>query len=178
MNVPNALTLARIAMVVPMVVLLLGEDHSAAAVGLFTAAAITDAVDGHIARSRDLITNFGRLMDPIADKLLIGGAFVCLAATGRVAVWVVAVILAREVVVTALRAVAARRGVVISANNLGKAKTFMQVLAVIALIVVGGDPAWVDVLVLATVAITLASGASYFAAATPRRPALAVPGRG
>jgi CDP-diacylglycerol---glycerol-3-phosphate 3-phosphatidyltransferase len=180
-NLPNALTIARIMLVAPMIALLLDENQAAAAAAVFIAGALTDVLDGHLARSRGLITTFGKLMDPIADKLLIGGAFVCLAATGRLAAWVVAVILAREALVTGLRAVAGRRGIVISANALGKAKTGLQTVTIVALIA-ATDPAaaWVDCLVGATVAITIASGAAYFAAfiAPRQRPAMAVSGRG
>jgi CDP-diacylglycerol--glycerol-3-phosphate 3-phosphatidyltransferase len=163
LNVPNALTLARVVLVAPMVLLLLDGEHAAAAACLFGLGAFSDVLDGYIARSRGLVTTFGKLMDPVADKLLIGGAFVSLAAAGRLAAWVVVVILAREVAVTALRALAGRRGIVISANNLGKAKTALQTVTIVALIV-ASDPgaAWVDGLVLSTVAITLASGLSYF----------------
>jgi CDP-diacylglycerol---glycerol-3-phosphate 3-phosphatidyltransferase len=179
-NLPNALTIARIMLVVPMVALLLSEDQAAAAAAVFVAGALTDVLDGHLARSRGLVTTFGKLMDPIADKLLIGGAFVCLAITGHLAAWVVAVILAREALVTALRAVAGSRGLVISANSLGKAKTGLQTLLIFALIVAPDPTAvWVDALVGATVAITLASGAAYFAGVAPgRRQAVVVSGNG
>jgi CDP-diacylglycerol--glycerol-3-phosphate 3-phosphatidyltransferase len=179
-NLPNALTIARIMLVVPMVALLLAEDQAAAAAAVFVAGALTDVLDGHLARSRGLVTTFGKLMDPVADKLLIGGAFVCLAIIDHVAAWVVVVIVAREALVTLLRAVAGRRGVVISANALGKAKTGLQT-ALILVLIVAPDPsaAWVDVLIGATVAITVASGAAYFAGAAPwRRPAVAVSGNG
>ena len=163
MNVPNALTLARVVLVAPMVLLLLDGEHAAAAACVFGLGAFSDVLDGYIARSRGLVTTFGKLMDPVADKLLIGGAFISLAAVGRLGAWVVIVILAREIAVTALRAIAGRRGIVISANALGKAKTALQTLTVVVLIVVA-DPvaAWIDALTLATVAITIASGLSYF----------------
>lgn len=179
MNVPNALTLARVVLVAPMVVLLLGEQAAPAAC-VFGVGALSDILDGYIARSRGSVTTFGKLMDPVADKLLIGGALISLAATSRVAVWVVVVIGAREAAVTALRATASRRGIVIAANNLGKAKTTLQIVTIVALIV-AADPgaAWVDALVLGAVAITVASGASYFASAVPPRgkPAVATSGR-
>lgn len=169
MNVPNALTLARVVLVAPTVVLLLGEQAAAAAC-VFGIGALSDVLDGYIARSRGLVTTFGKLMDPVADKLLIGGALISLAATSRVAVWVVVVILAREAAVTALRATAGRRGTVIAANNLGKAKTTLQIVTIVALIVAANPAAaWVDAFVLATVAITVASGASYFASFMPPR---------
>lgn len=175
MNVPNALTLARVVLVAPLVLLLLDGEHAAVAACVFGVGAFSDVLDGYIARSRGLVTTFGKLMDPVADKLLIGGAFVSLAAAGRLAAWVVVVILFRELAVTALRVVAGRRGLVITANNLGKAKTALQTVTIVALIV-ASDPgaAWVDGLVLSTVAITLTSGLSYFAPFVPgREPAVA-----
>lgn len=175
MNVPNALTLARVVLVAPLVLLLLDGEHAAAAACVFGLGAFSDVLDGYIARSRGLVTTFGKLMDPVADKLLIGGAFISLAAAGRLAAWVVVVICFRELAVTALRAVAGRRGLVISANNLGKAKTALQTVTIVALIVVS-DPgaAWVDGLVLSTVVLTIASGLSYFAPFVPgREPAVA-----
>lgn len=175
MNVPNALTLARVVLVAPLVLLLVDGGHAAAAACLFALGAFSDALDGYIARSRGLVTTFGKLMDPIADKLLIGGAFISLAGAGRLAAWVVVVILAREVAVTVLRTIAGRRGVVISANNLGKAKTALQTVTIVALIVASNPgSAWVDGLVLSTVAITLVSGLSYFLPLIPgREPAVA-----
>jgi CDP-diacylglycerol--glycerol-3-phosphate 3-phosphatidyltransferase len=123
---------------------------------------LTDALDGRIARSRELVSNFGKLMDPIADKLLVGAAFVCLALTDRVEPWVVAVILFREALVTGLRLAAKRDGLVIEANTLGKAKTALQTVAVLVL-VLAADPfaAWAQLIVSATLMITIASGMAY-----------------
>ena len=164
LNLPNALTLLRILAVPVVVVALLVEmpngDIIAAAV--FAAAALTDGLDGYIARSRNSITNFGKLMDPLADKLLIIGALVSLVSLGRLEAWVAMVIIAREVAVTILRTIAAERGLVIAASWLGKAKTVLQIAAVIALIATNPSPAWVDVLVYAAVAVTIVSGADYF----------------
>ncbi len=164
LNLPNALTMLRILAVPVVVVALLVEmpngDIIAAAV--FAAAALTDGLDGYIARSRNSITTFGKLMDPLADKLLIVGALVSLVSLGRLEAWVAMVIIAREVAVTILRTIAAERGLVIAASWLGKAKTVLQIGAVIALIATNPSPAWVDVLVYAAVAVTLISGADYF----------------
>ena len=99
----------------------------------------TDTLDGHLARSRNLVTDFGKLMDPLADKLFVGTAFVCLGPPGAPRVAVVIVILTREVAVSALRFVANRRGVVISASTLGKAKTALQAMTIASSSV--GDPA-------------------------------------
>jgi CDP-diacylglycerol---glycerol-3-phosphate 3-phosphatidyltransferase len=160
-NVPNCLTVARMCLTPALVILLAGGARGPA-LAVFVAAMATDALDGYLARSRGLVTDFGRLMDPVADKLLIGSAFVCLAAIDRIDPWAVAVILAREVAVSGIRLAARRQGVVISANGLGKAKTVVQSVAILVLIV-AGDPsaAWVQALVGVTVAITVVSGLSY-----------------
>ncbi len=164
LNLPNMLTLLRIVAVPVVVVALLDEtpngDQLAAIV--FALAAITDGLDGFIARWRGSVTTFGKLMDPVADKLLITAALVSLVSLGRLAAWVAMVIIAREFAVTALRAVAAERGVVISASWLGKVKTALQIAAIFALIAAYPAPAWVDGLVYAAVAVTVISGADYF----------------
>jgi CDP-diacylglycerol--glycerol-3-phosphate 3-phosphatidyltransferase len=161
-NLPNVLTIARICLVPFLVVLLLERDEAVAAAAVFAVGMVTDALDGRIARSRSLVSNFGKLMDPIADKLLVGAAFVCLAVTDRLEPWVVTVILFREAMVTGLRLLAKRDGVVIEANSLGKAKTALQTVAVLAL-VLAADPydAWVQLVVSATLMITIASGLAY-----------------
>ncbi|HEX4751532.1 MAG TPA: CDP-diacylglycerol--glycerol-3-phosphate 3-phosphatidyltransferase, partial [Solirubrobacterales bacterium] len=129
---------------------------------VFAGAALTDGLDGYFARSRGSITTFGKLMDPLADKLLIIGALVSLVSLGRLAAWVAMVIIVREVAVTILRTIAAERGLVIAASWLGKAKTVLQIAAVIALIAADPAPVWVDVLVYVALAVTLISGADYF----------------
>jgi CDP-diacylglycerol--glycerol-3-phosphate 3-phosphatidyltransferase len=164
LNLPNFLTLLRILAVPVIVVVLLDEtpngDRFAAA--LFALAALTDGLDGYFARSRDSVTTFGKLMDPLADKLLIVAALVSLVSLNRLAAWVAMVIIAREMAVTGLRAVAAERGIVLAASSLGKVKTVLQIAAVIALIAKNPSPVWIDVLVYAAVAVTLISGAHYF----------------
>jgi CDP-diacylglycerol--glycerol-3-phosphate 3-phosphatidyltransferase len=162
-NVPNVLTVLRILLVPVLVVALLGETPNGdlwAAV-VFAAASLTDMLDGYLARSRNAITTFGKLMDPIADKLLIIAALVALVSLERVAAWVAMVIIAREFAVTALRMAATSQGVVISASFFGKLKTCFQIAMVMALILADGG-IWVDLLVYATVAVTVASGADYF----------------
>jgi CDP-diacylglycerol--glycerol-3-phosphate 3-phosphatidyltransferase len=165
LNVPNLLTVIRILLVPVLVVALLaktnGGDLLAAIV--FAVASGTDAIDGYLARSRNWVTTFGKLMDPIADKLLIVAALVALVSLGRLEAWIAMVIIAREFAVTVLRVAAgAGQGVVISASQLGKVKTAAQVAMVIALIAVHGRPLWVWLLVYATVVITVLSGADYF----------------
>lgn len=164
LNLPNLLTVLRIIAVPVIVVALLEEtpNGDALAAGVFALAALTDGLDGYFARSRDAVTTFGKLMDPLADKLLIVAALVSLVSLDRLAAWVAMVIIARELAVTGLRAVAAERGIVIAASWLGKLKTILQVAAVFALIATDPAPAWVDVLVYVAVAVTLVSGADYF----------------
>ena len=164
LNLPNALTMLRILAVPVVVVALLGEtpngDELAAAV--FALAALTDGLDGYFARSRDAVTTFGKLMDPLADKLLITAALVSLVSLNRLQAWVAMVIIAREIAVTGLRAIAAERGVVIAATWMGKLKTVLQIAAIFALIAANPAPTWVNVLVYVAVAVTLISGADYF----------------
>lgn len=165
LNVPNVLTVVRILLVPVLIVALLektgGGDLLAAIV--FAVASLTDAVDGYLARSRNWVTTFGKLMDPIADKLLIVAALITLVSLGRLQAWVAMVIISREFAVTALRlAAGAQQGVVISASPFGKLKTAFQVAMVMVLIAVHGQPLWVSLLVYVTVLITVLSGADYF----------------
>jgi CDP-diacylglycerol--glycerol-3-phosphate 3-phosphatidyltransferase len=164
LNVPNVLTLLRILAVPVIVVALLGEtpNGDALAACVFALAALTDGLDGYIARRRQDVTTFGKLVDPLADKLLIIAALVSLVSLGRLAAWVAMVIIARELAVTGLRAVAIEQGVVISASWLGKLKTMLQVASVFALIIWNPSPTWVDVLVYLAVVATVISGADYF----------------
>jgi CDP-diacylglycerol---glycerol-3-phosphate 3-phosphatidyltransferase len=164
-NVPNVLTVIRILLVPVLIVALLdktsGGDLLAAIV--FAVASLTDYIDGYLARSRNWVTTFGKLMDPIADKLLIVAALITLVSLNRLEAWVAMVIIAREFAVTVLRVAAGtQQGVVISASSLGKLKTALQVAMVLALIAVPGDPLWVSLLVYVTVAVTVLSGADYF----------------
>ena len=164
LNVPNVLTLVRIVAVPVLVVALLGAipGGDALAAAVFALAAVTDGLDGYIARSRGSVTTFGKLMDPLADKLLIVAALVSLVSLDRLEAWVAMVIISRELAVTGLRSIAAERGVVISASWLGKVKTALQVAAVLALIAVNPAPLWVNLLVYAAVAATVISGIDYF----------------
>jgi CDP-diacylglycerol--glycerol-3-phosphate 3-phosphatidyltransferase len=164
MNVPNVLTMARILAVPVLVVALLNEtpDGDVIAAAVFALAAVTDGLDGYIARRRKQVTTFGKLMDPLADKLLVIAALISLVSLDRLAAWVAMVIIARELAVTGLRGLAAERGVVIAASWLGKLKTLLQVAAIICLIAFDPSPTWVDVLLYVAVAITVISGADYF----------------
>ena len=133
MNLPNKLTMGRIfAIPVSIVVFLL--DYRYAAAVIFILAALTDMLDGHIARKNNLVTNFGKLMDPLADKLLVMSALICLSQVGDVPGWMVIVILGREFIITGMRQVAAAQGIVIAAGTTGKIKTITQMIAIPLLI--------------------------------------------
>jgi CDP-diacylglycerol--glycerol-3-phosphate 3-phosphatidyltransferase len=166
LNVPNVLTLLRI-LLVPVLVVALGteakEGGSVIAAAVFVVASLTDGLDGYIARSRQSITTFGKVMDPVADKLLIAAALLTLVSLDRVDAWVAMIVIAREFAVSGLRIAAGQQGVVIPASALGKIKTMVQSAAVLALIAVP-DPGvlWVQLLVYAMVLTTIVSGADYF----------------
>lgn len=128
MNIPNRLTMLRILLIPPFIVLLLNGYYYTSGI-IFIVASATDTLDGHIARKHNLITNFGKIMDPLADKLLVTSAMICLVQLGEVAGWMVIVILAREFIITGLRAVAAGEGIIIAAGNSGKIKTVLQMVA-------------------------------------------------
>jgi CDP-diacylglycerol--glycerol-3-phosphate 3-phosphatidyltransferase len=129
------LTVGRILLVPVFVVLLVTGDPGPryAAAVLFAGLALSDCADGYLARACDLVTTFGRIMDPVADKLLVGAALVSLVAIDRMAAWLAVVVIAREVAVSALRWVASRQDVVIASSAIGKAKTGVQMLAIVAL---------------------------------------------
>ena len=165
LNLPNTLTVVRILLVPVLVVALTVETPggSAIAAAVFALAAITDGLDGYIARTRQTVTTFGKVMDPVADKLLIVAALISLVSLDRLAPWVAMVIIAREFAVSGLRIAAGQQGVVIPASILGKVKTIVQVAAVLALIAANNpDAVWVQALVYAMVVVTVASGADYF----------------
>src|SRR3954465_12848712 len=129
---------------------------------VFGAASFTDALDGWIARRQKSVSTFGKLMDPLADKLLVTAALVSLVSLQRLSAWVAMVIIAREFAVTGLRQLAMEHGEVIPASIWGKLKTVAQVAMVLVLITVENSPAWVDALVWLTTIITVISGADYF----------------
>ena len=165
LNLPNLLTLMRILLVPVVVVALLDATPNGSwlAAGVFALAAVTDGVDGYLARSRASITTFGKVMDPIADKLLIAAALISLVSLDRLAGWVAMVIIAREFAVSGLRVAAGQQGVVIPASPLGKVKTIVQVGAVFVLIAVDDTGMWwVQALVYVMVLVTVVSGGDYF----------------
>jgi CDP-diacylglycerol---glycerol-3-phosphate 3-phosphatidyltransferase len=165
LNLPNALTLIRILLVPVLVVALTVETPGGSTIAaiVFAIAAFTDGLDGYIARSRQSITTFGKVMDPVADKLMIAAALISLVSLERLAAWVAMVIIAREFAVSGLRIAAGAQGVVIPASGLGKVKTIVQVAAVLALIAANdANAVWVQALVYLMVLITVVSGADYF----------------
>jgi CDP-diacylglycerol--glycerol-3-phosphate 3-phosphatidyltransferase len=165
LNLPNLLTVLRILLVPVLVVALLGtggETSDVLAALVFAIASFTDAIDGWIARSREQITTFGKLMDPVADKLLIIAALLSLVSLGRLQAWVAMVIVAREFAVTVARMAMRGEGVVVSANWWGKTKTAVQVLTIFLLILIDPAPTWLDALVYGMVAITVISGIDLF----------------
>ncbi len=166
LNLPNVLTLLRI-LLVPVLVVVLGteseEGGSILAAAVFVIASLTDGLDGYIARSRQSITTFGKVMDPVADKLLIAAALLTLVSLDRVDAWVAMIVIAREFAVSGLRIAAGQQGVVIPASGLGKIKTIVQSAAVLALIAVNDTGIlWVQLLVYAMILTTIVSGADYF----------------
>lgn len=164
MNAPNALTMSRVALV-PVLAIALAKGNLNFALAVFALGMATDVLDGHIARTRGPITDFGKLMDPIADKLFVGTAFICLAALDRIELGVVAVILSREVAVSGLRYFAKKGGTVISADGLGKAKTGLQTLTIVVLLYVAQPfTAEAQLLVMVTTFVTILSGMAYFMA--------------
>lgn len=133
MNLPNKLTTLRM-LLVPVFIVLYLLGYPVPALIVFAAASFTDYLDGHLARKHNLVTDYGKIMDPLADKLLVTSALVCMVQTGVVPAWMVIVILAREFAITGLRAVAAGGGHVIAAAWSGKIKTVTQMIAVIFLL--------------------------------------------
>jgi len=144
-NVPNVLTTMRVIMIIPFVIVLLGgnagwygEDllvPELVALGIFAVACITDLLDGKIARKYNLVTNFGKFMDPLADKILVSAGLICMVAMERIPAWVVIVILAREFIISGFRLVASDAGIVIAASYWGKFKTTFQMILVVMAIV-------------------------------------------
>ena len=166
---PNTLTLFRIAAVPLIVILLLfpGRLFAFVAAVLFTVAAITDFLDGFFARRKGLVSTFGKVMDPLADKLLVSATFIMLVSLGWIPGWIVCIIIGRELAVTGLRNIAAQQGLEISSSRLGKYKTGFQIAAIIPLLIhyqyftidfhaIGFVFLW------AALALTLLSGADYF----------------
>ena len=170
-NIANRVTMLRILLIPIFMALLLGRAPYGdwLAVAVFTIAALTDNIDGYLARKHNQITVFGQFFDPLADKLLISAALVALVSQGRLSAWIVMIILTREFVVSGLRLVAVARGAVVPASPLGKIKTITQVVAVIALILQPNVVPWQLAWFLMAVAViaTVVSGFDYYVKLKP-----------
>ena len=164
-SVPNLLTVLRMFLIPVLIAAMLSswEHGDLLAVAVFTVASATDALDGWIARRKRITSNFGKLVDPLADKLLVTAALVSLVSLGRLEAWVAMVIIAREFAVTGLRQLAMEQGGdVVAASLWGKLKTILQVVMILLLIAIEPANLLVDLVVYVTVAITVFSGADYF----------------
>ncbi len=167
MNTPNKLTLLRFVLVFPFVILMLGDFGGAwrkwICLAIFCVASATDALDGYIARKYHLVTNFGKFMDPLADKLLVCSAMICLMAQDRLPVWAVLIIIAREFIISGFRLVASDNGIVIAASYWGKIKTVCQMAMIIFLLAdLGGTVVLIErILIDLSVALTVISLADY-----------------
>lgn len=163
MNIANKVTTARLLLIPVFVVLYYnyGNTYNIAAI-VFIIASLTDALDGHLARSRNLVTNFGKFVDPLVDKILTMAAFVVLVETNVIPAWAVIVIIARELIITGFRTLAADQGITIAASKWGKAKTTSQMVALVMLMLdnLTLNQAGIDVFYLAVV-LTLISGIDY-----------------
>ena len=167
MNLPNKLTTLRVIMIPFFVVFMLadmGRTGDYIALALFCLASLTDFFDGYLARKNHLVTNFGKFMDPLADKLLVGSAAICLIEMGRIPAWVVVILISREFIISGFRLIAADTGVVIAASMWGKFKTVCQMFMTIALILHLDTPVWAVVeqaLIWGSVALTIVSLVDY-----------------
>lgn len=166
MNVPNKLTMARIILAIPFIYFLgisdgnNGFTYRMIALVLFAVASITDFLDGYIARKNNMITDFGKLMDPLADKILVISALVVFVEIDFLPSWISIVVLAREFLISGIRSLAAANGEVIPAGNLGKYKTTAQMIGIIIIMLIGATPynTWI---MLPSVILTIWSGWDY-----------------
>jgi len=144
MNLPNKLTISRFILTVAFLAVMFSRVrfHETIALALFVAGGITDFLDGQIARRNKLITNFGILMDPLADKIMVCSAFIAFVGLDWIPAWMVVIIVARELAITGLRLLAASKNVVLAAEGYGKHKTVSQIVAIIAILVVASYSQW------------------------------------
>lgn len=167
MNLPNKLTTLRVILIPFFVFFLLvdmGHTGDYIALAIFCIASFTDFLDGYLARKNHLVTNFGKFMDPLADKLLVGSAAICLIEMGRLSAWVVVILIAREFIISGFRLIASDNGVVIAASMWGKFKTVCQMIMTIVLILHLELPFWSvleQILIWASVILTLVSLVDY-----------------
>lgn len=171
MNLPISLTLARIVLVPLLMVFLISSSrvHALIASAIFVAASLTDWLDGLIARRRNQVTTLGKLLDPVADKLLVAAALISLVQIEKVPAWMVMIIIGREIAVTGLRGIAASVGVIVSASEMAKYKTATQYVAIALLIFEKGVPPqfaafhWISSAALwVALILTVVSGVDYF----------------
>ncbi len=134
MNLPNKLTIFRVILIPVFILLFFLADSPWYAAGVFVLASLTDTADGMIARKYNLVTTFGKFADPLADKLLVASAMICMVQTGVLPAWIVVVIIAREFIISGFRLVAAEQGIVIAAGWWGKVKTAVQMVMIVCLI--------------------------------------------
>ena len=144
MNLPNKLTLSRFVLTVAFLIVMFSRIrfHETIALVLFCAAGISDFLDGQIARRRKLITNFGILMDPLADKIMVCSAFIAFIELDWIRAWMVVIVVARELAITGLRLLAASKNVVLAAEGYGKHKTISQIVAIISILVLHSYQQW------------------------------------
>ena len=165
MNLPNKLTVFRV-ILIPFFVLFLLVDITASdewiALAIFIIASLTDFLDGHIARKYNLVTNFGKFMDPLADKLLVCSALICLVELSRIPAWIVILIIAREFIISGFRLIASDNGVVIAASYWGKFKTTFQIV-MICLMIANLEPLYLvtQVVMWAALLLTVISLVDY-----------------
>jgi CDP-diacylglycerol--glycerol-3-phosphate 3-phosphatidyltransferase len=165
-NLPNSLSLVRIFLVPVIVVLLIPSPHpyDLTAAAVFLAAVLTDWLDGRLARSTHQVTTLGKLLDPVADKILIAASLISLVQVDRVPAWMVALIVCRDLAVTGLRGIAAAQNVIIQAADMGKATMATEVIAV-SLLIINWAPIWVPLgqrVLAVAILLSLTSGALYF----------------
>jgi CDP-diacylglycerol--glycerol-3-phosphate 3-phosphatidyltransferase len=144
MNLPNKLTVSRFILTIAFLAVMFSQVrfHETIALVLFVAGGISDFLDGYIARRDKLITNFGILMDPLADKIMVCSAFIAFVGLKWIAAWMVVLIVARELAITGLRLLAASKSVVLAAEGYGKHKTISQIIAIISILVLASYPQW------------------------------------
>jgi len=144
MNLPNKLTISRFVLTVAFLAVMFSQVHfhESIALALFIAGGVTDFLDGHIARRDKLITNFGILMDPLADKIMVCSAFIAFVGLNWIPAWMVVIIVARELAITGLRLLAASKNVVLAAEGYGKHKTISQIVAIIAILLLASYEQW------------------------------------
>ena len=168
MNLPNKITVFRILMIPFFVASMLIKEipyHEIIAGVIFIIAALSDLVDGKIARRFNLVTNFGKFMDPLADKLLVQSALLCFVANGLLPAWIAIVIMSREFIISGFRLVAADKGIVIAAGYLGKLKTVFQMVMSVMLIFHFSHPVWLateQIFIWGSLILTIVSLVDYF----------------